>query len=157
MNVPVLEFREAMAGDETVLFPMIAALAEQEPGAIPFDESAARLAFGQFLSLPAFGRIWPTYDGRAPIGDLILTIGFRFEFRGLDAFLDELYLAPARRRGSGRERMAFVAQQAREMGVHAIHLEGESGNQRALGHYAHTGYKGHQRLLMTKGLNRVIQ
>ena len=90
--MPVLEFREAMPDDETVLFPMRRALAEQEPGAIPFDESGARLAFRQFLSLPAFGRIWLICEGAAPIGYLILTIGFRFEFRGHDAFLDELYI-----------------------------------------------------------------
>jgi len=143
MNVPVLEFREAIAGDETVLFPMMRALAEQEPGAIAFDESATRLAFRQFLSLPAFGRVW---------------LIFSFEFRGHDAFIDELYIVPARRRrGCGREAMAFVEQAAREMGVNAIHLEVESGNHRALELYRHTGYKDHQRLLMTKWLNRVIQ
>lgn len=53
--------------------------------------------------------------------------------------------------------MAFVEQAAREMGVNAIHLEVESGNHRALALYRHTGYKDHQRLLMTKWLNRVIQ
>jgi len=158
MNVPVLEFREAIAGDETVLFPMMRALAEQEPGAIAFDESATRLAFRQFLSLPAFGRVWLIYDGAAPIGYIILTMGFSFEFRGHDAFIDELYIVPARRRrGCGREAMAFVEQAAREMGVNAIHLEVESGNHRALALYRHTGYKDHQRLLMTKWLNRVIQ
>ena len=113
--MPVLEFREAIAGDETVLFLMMRALAEQEPGAIPFDESATRLAFRQFLSLPAFGRVWLIYDGAAPIGYIILTMGFSFEFRGHHAFIDELYIVPARRRrGCGREAMAFVEQAARE-------------------------------------------
>lgn len=158
MNVPVLEFREAIPGDESVLLPMMRGLAEQEPGPVPFDESAARLAFRQFLSLPAFGRIWLMYDGAAPVGYIILTVGFSFEFRGHDAFIDELYIVPAeRRRGCGREAMAFVEQQAREMGVHAIHLEVDRGNDAALELYRHTGYKDHDRLLMTKWLNRAIQ
>lgn len=145
MNVPVLEFCRAIARDETVLFPMMRALAEQEPGAIAFDESATRLAFRQFLSLPAFGRVWLIYEGAAPIG---YTIGFSFEFRGHDAFVDELYIVPARRRrGCGREATAFVEQAAREMGVNAIHLEVESGNHRALELYRHTGYKDHQRFV----------
>ena len=158
MNVPVLEFREAIPGDETVLLPMMRGLAEQEPGPIPFDESAARLTFRQFLSLPAFGRVWLIYDGAAPVGYVILTVGFSFEFRGHDAFIDELYIVPAQRRhGCGLEAMAFVEQQAREMGVHAIHLEVESGNHPARELYRRTGYKDHQRLLMTKWLNRVIE
>jgi diamine N-acetyltransferase len=157
MNVSVLEFREAIPGDETVLLLMMRGLAEQEPGPIPFDESAARLAFRQFLSLPAFGRIWLIYDGAAPVGYIILTVGFSFEFRGHDAFIDELYIVPGqRRRGRGREAMAFVEQEAREMGIHAIHLEVESGNHPARELYRHTGYKDHQRLLMTKWLNRAI-
>ena len=158
MNVPVLEFREAIPGDETVLLPMMRELAEQEPGPIRFDEATTRLAFRQFLSLPAFGRIWLIYDRAAPIGYVILTIGFSFEFRGHDAFIDELYIVPAeRRRGCGREAMAFVEQEARGMGVNAVHLEVESGNHPARELYRRAGYKDHQRLLMTKWLNRAIQ
>lgn len=158
MNVSSLEFREAIPGDEMVLFPMMRELAEQEPGPIPFDESAARSAFRQFLSLPAFGRIWLIYDGPAPVGYVVLTIGFSFEFRGHDAFIDELYIVPAhRRRGLGRKAMAKVEQEAREMGVHAIHLEVDRGNDPALQLYRHTGYQDHHRFLMTKWLNRAIQ
>ena len=157
MNVPFPEFREAVARDEAVLFPMMRELAEQEPGAIPFDESAARSAFQQFLSLPAFGRVWLIHDGPSIIGYIILTIGFSFEFRGHDAFIDELYISPAhRRRGVGRAAMAFVEQQAREMRVNAMHLEVQCGNHPARELYRHTGYRDHHRLLMTKWLDRAI-
>jgi len=153
-----LEFREAVPGDEAVLFPMMRELAGQEPGVVPFDESAARSAFRQFLLLPAFGRIWLISDGGALGGYVILTIGFSFEFRGHDAFIDELYIVPThRRRGLGRAAMAFVEQQAREMGVHAMHLEVDRGNDPARELYRRTGYQDHDRLLMTKWLNRAIQ
>jgi ribosomal protein S18 acetylase RimI-like enzyme len=148
-----LEFREAIPGDEAVLLPMMRALAAQEPEVIPFDESAAHAAFHQFLSLPNFGRIWLLYDGLAPIGYIILTIGFSFEFRGHDAFIDELYIVPAhRRRGFGRHAMAFVEQKAREMGVNAMHLEVDHGNDPALELYRRSGYRDHNRFLMTKWL-----
>ena len=148
-----LEFREAIPGDETVLFPMMRALAEQEPGGIRFDESAARAAFHQFLSLPAFGRFWLLYDGPALVGYVILTLGFSFEFHGHDAFIDELYVVPAyRRRGCGRQAVAFLEQRAREMGVNAIHLEVDHGNDPALKLYRRTGYVDHDRFLMTKWL-----
>ena len=150
-----LEFREAVPSDEAVLLPMMRALAEQDPEVIPFNESSARSAFHQFLSLPAFGRIWLLYDGAALAGYIILTVGFSFEFRGHDAFIDELYITPAhRRRGFGRQAMAFVEQEAREMRVNAIHLEVDPGNDSALELYRRTGYIDHNRFLMTKWLKR---
>lgn len=153
-----LEFREAIPGDEAALLPMMRALAKQDPEVIPFNESSARAAFHQFLSLPAFGRIWLLYNSAVLVGYIILTIGFSFEFRGHDAFIDELYIAPAhRRRGFGRQAMAFVEQEARKMGVNAIHLEVDRGNDSALELYRRTGYVDHARFLMTKWLSHKEQ
>lgn len=150
-----LEFREAIPGDEAVLLPMMRALAEQDPEVIPFNESSMPAAFHQFLSLPAFGRIWLLYKGAGLVGYIILTIGFSFEFRGHDAFIDELYIVPVhRRRGYGRQAMAFVEQAARELGVNAIHLEVDPGNDSALELYRRSGYRDHNRFLMTKWLER---
>ncbi len=132
---------------------MMRSLAKQDPEVIPFDESAARSAFRQFLALPSFGRIWLLYDGSVLVGYIILTIGFSFEFQGHDAFVDELYIVPThRRRGYGREAMAFVEQMAREMGVNAVHLEVDHGNNPALELYRRAGYVDHDRFLMTKWL-----
>jgi len=150
-----LEFHEAIPSDEAVLLPMMRALAEQDPEVIPFNESSARAAFHQFLSLPAFGRIWLLHYGAKLIGYIILTIGFSFEFRGHDAFIDELFIVPAhRRRGFGGQAMAFVEKAAREMAVNAIHLEVDPGNHSALELYRRTGYVDHHRFLMTKWLER---
>lgn len=150
-----LQFREAAPGDEAVLLPMMRALAKQNPEVIPFKESSARAAFHQFLSLPAFGRIWLLHAGAELVGYVILTIGFSFEFRGHDAFIDELYIVPThRRRGFGLQTMAFVEQAAREMGVNAIHLEVDPGNDSALELYRRIGYVDHDRFLMTKWLER---
>lgn len=150
-----LEFREAISSDEAVLLPMMLALAEQDPEVIPFNESSARAAFHQLLSLPAFGRIWLLYTGADLIGYIILTVGFSFEFRGHDAFIDELYIVPScRHRGLGRQAMAFVEQEAREMGVNAIHLEVDPRNDPALELYRRSGYRDHNRFLMTKWLER---
>jgi ribosomal protein S18 acetylase RimI-like enzyme len=151
----LLEFREAIPGDEAALLPMMRALAKQDPEVIPFNESSARAAFHQFLSLPAFGRIWLLYNGAVLVGYVILTIGFSFEFHGHDAFIDELYIVPPhRRRGFGRQAMTFVEQEAREMGVNAIHLEVDHGNDPAIELYRRSGYVDHARFLMTKWLSR---
>jgi len=141
--------------DEAALMPMMRSLAEQEPGKIVFDEGAARATFRRFLSLPQFGRIWLLFDGSDLAGYIILTVGFSFEFHGHDAFIDELYILPDHRRhGYGRQAVAFVEERAREMGVNAIHLEVDDGNDPALELYRRTGYESHDRFLMTKWVNR---
>lgn len=153
-NVPPLQFREATLYDEVVLFPMMHSLAEHEPGKIKFDEHAARSTFRRFLSLPNFGRVWLLYDGSTLVGYIVLTIGFSFEFHGHDAFIDELYVEAAhRRRGYGRQAIAFVERNAREMGVTAIHLEADHGNDPAIELYRRAGYVDHARFLMTKWLD----
>jgi ribosomal protein S18 acetylase RimI-like enzyme len=154
-DVPQLVIREAILQDEAQLLGMMRHLAEQEPGAIKFDEPAARAALQQFFSLPAFGGIWMLCQGNKPVGYIVLTLGFSFEFHGHDAFIDELYVdAACRRRGFGRQAIAFVEKKAREMGVNAIHLEVDRGNDPAFELYQRAGYQDHDRFLMTKWLNR---
>lgn len=150
-----LEIREATLQDEGQLLRMMRSLAEQEPGKIQFDESAVRTTYRQFLSLPGFGRVWLLCDGNVPVGYIILTIGFSFEFHGHDAFIDELYIEAAfRRRGYGRQAVTFLEKEASKMGVNAVHLEVDRGNDPAFELYRRSGYKDHQRFLMTKRLNR---
>jgi ribosomal protein S18 acetylase RimI-like enzyme len=89
------------------------------------------------------------------VGYVVLAVGFSFEFRGHDAFIDELYIDAAyRRRGYGRRVLAFAEERAREMGVNAIHLEVDRGNDPALELYRRTGYQDHDRFLMTKWLKQ---
>jgi ribosomal protein S18 acetylase RimI-like enzyme len=150
-----LIFREATLQDEAALLRMMRLLAEQEPGKIQFDEPAARATFHRFLSLPAFGRVWLFCEANQPVGYIVLTIGFSFEFHGHDAFIDELYVeAPYRRLGYGRQAVEFLERQAREMGVNAIHLEVDDANDPAFELYRRTDYESHDRFLMTKWLNR---
>ena len=152
--MPQLLIREATLQDEAELLRMMRLLAEQEPGKIKFDEPAARATFRKFLSLPAFGRVWLLCEGNTAVGYIVLTIGFSFEFHGHDAFIDELYIEGAhRRRGFGRQAVTFIEKEAREMGVNAIHLEVDQGNDPAFELYRRTGYEDHDRFLMTKWLN----
>ena len=150
-----LTIREATLRDEADLLRMMRLLAEQEPGKIQFDESASRATFRRFLSLPAFGRVWLLSEGNLPVGYIVLTIGFSFEFHGHDAFIDELYIdVNFRRRGHGKRAVEFLGEKAREMGVNAVHLEVDQGNNSAFELYRRAGYEAHDRFLMTKWLNR---
>lgn len=149
-----ITIREAALQDEAELLRMMRLLAEQEPGKIQFDESAARATFRKFLLLPAFGRVWILREGNLPVGYIVLTIGFSFEFHGHDGFIDELFIEAAfRRRGYGKKAVTFLEEKAREMGVNAIHLEVDQGNDPAFELYRRAGYQDHDRFLMTKWLN----
>jgi len=153
--MPSLLIREAALEDEPQLLRMMRLLAEQEPGKIQFDEAAARESFRRFLSLPLFGRVWILSEGTAIVGYIVLTIGFSFEFHGHDAFIDELYVeSDFRRRGFGMQAVAFLEEKAREMGVNAVHLEVDRGNDSAFQLYRRAGYHDHDRFLMTKWLSR---
>lgn len=146
-------FRPAACEDEPVLLRMMRNLAEQEPGAYFFDEPVVREVLRRFLGDPSLGRAWVFYDDKTPVGYIALTFGYSFEYHGRDAFIDELYIEPQyRRQGIGRRAMQFVEERARELGVNAIHLEVDDGNDPAAGLYRRTGYEGHDRFLMTRWL-----
>jgi ribosomal protein S18 acetylase RimI-like enzyme len=152
-NVAPIIFRPAKQADEQDLLRMMRALAEQEPGAYFFDEPVMRNVLRTFLANRDFGTAWIFMDGVAPAGYTVLTLGFSFEYHGQDAFIDELYVEPPyRRQGIGRRAVQFVEQRARELGVQALHLEVDPGNDPALELYRRTGYENHQRHLMTKRL-----
>ena len=146
------EIREAKAQDLPALLRMMRSLAEQPP-AIAFDEDEVCAALDKFLGHADLGHAWLLWLGEKPAGYVILTLGYSFEFRGRDAFIDELYIEPEfRRRGLGRRALEFLEEKARASGVNALHLEVDGGNDPALELYRRTGYENHGRHLLTKRL-----
>ncbi|HYG10715.1 MAG TPA: GNAT family N-acetyltransferase [Pyrinomonadaceae bacterium] len=120
---------------------------------IAFDEAAARVALQQILGERRFGVIHLIRLGAETAGYLVLTFGFSLEFRGRDAFVDELYLRESfRGRGIGQASIEFAAEVCREEGIAALHLEVGRGNARAQGLYRRAGFRPHDRYLMTKWL-----
>lgn len=80
--------------------------------------------------------------GRAPVGYLVLTLGWSLELGGRDAFIDELYVRPERRgRGLGTLALATAETAARRMGVRALHLEVDVTNEVASRLYQRIGYR----------------
>ena len=146
-------FRAASTEDEEALLRMMRNLAEQEPGAYFFDEPIVRQVLRKFLASPDLGQAWVFYDEETPVGYIVLTFGCSFEYHGRDSFIDELYIEPQyRRQGIGKRAMQFVEERARELGVNAIHLEVDQGNDPAAELYRRAGYNDHARFLMTKWL-----
>jgi ribosomal protein S18 acetylase RimI-like enzyme len=120
----------------------------------PFEPESREQNIRQFISNKELGRIWMILDNVAVIGYLALTFGFSFEFKGKDAFVDELYLQENyRSKGIGSIAIDFVMRQATLLGVKAIHLEVEKHNEKGNRLYTKKGFKEHNRFLMTKFLD----
>jgi GNAT superfamily N-acetyltransferase len=84
---------------------------------------------------------------------VVLTFGFSFEYGGRDAFIDELYLEAAHRgKGIGGLTIDFVSEQAKVLGVKALHLEVERHNDWGNRLYRKKGFGGNERHLLTKWL-----
>jgi len=134
---------------------MMRALEAADPGETPFDEARRRVIFDAFVRDRTYGRAWLIVCDEENIGYVVLTVSFSFEYRGYDAFIDELYIAEGwRGRGIGRSAMEFVERAARDLGVNAMHLEVSRGNDPAIELYRRTGYTENGRYLMTKWLDQ---
>jgi GNAT superfamily N-acetyltransferase len=118
---------------------------------LAFDEQIARNAIPLILSDPSFGKVWLIqFEGEA-IGYVVLTLGFSLEYRGRDAFIDELYIRESHRGlGLGKKVLQFVEEACRSLGVRALHLEVERANTNAQMVYRKAGFVDHDRFLMTK-------
>jgi GNAT superfamily N-acetyltransferase len=131
---------------------MMRRLADQPPS-LPFAAEALSSPLENFLSHPELGRAWLVRHQETTVGYVILTLSFSFEFRGVDAFIDELYIESQwRRMGFGRQAVQHVESQARALGVNAPHLEVDRRNDAAIELYRRAGYADHGRHLMTKSL-----
>jgi diamine N-acetyltransferase len=151
-SAPQAKFADVQRQDLPVLLAMMRRLALQPP-ALPFDEIELRAPLEKFLVHPELGRAWLVQHQETTVGYVILTMGFSFEFRGMDSFIDELYIEPQwRRMGFGRQAMRHVESQARALGANALHLEVDRGNDPATELYRRAGYADQGRHLMTKWL-----
>ena len=87
------------------------------------------------------------------MGYVVLTLGYSLEYHGMDAFVDELYVAPNERgHGLGKRALALVETGCRKLGVRALHLEVEQNKLAAQELYRKWGFSDHRRYLMTKVL-----
>ncbi len=102
------------------------------------ESAIAALAAGD-----EFARAWllRTEVGGPIVGFLLLTLGFSIEYGGRDGIIDALYVVPdARGQGVGSAALAFAAEEARKLGIKALHLGVMRGNERARALYRKHGY-----------------
>jgi GNAT superfamily N-acetyltransferase len=83
-----------------------------------------------------------------------VTFGFSLEFRGRNAFVDELFVREEHRgRGLGAAALAVAEEFCRGLGIAALRLEVERENPRAQELYEREGFRVHPRHILTKWLD----
>jgi GNAT superfamily N-acetyltransferase len=118
-----------------------------------FIEGEARAAALMLIGDASLGRLWVAHEGKTIVGYVAVALGFSFEYRGREAFVDELLIAESHRgQGLGREALEVAEAYCREMGVNALHLEVEGHREQALELYRRRGFEDFDRYLMTKWL-----
>jgi GNAT superfamily N-acetyltransferase len=132
-----------LAGESQLeaLLPLVRGYHEFEHVAMSDAERAAAVAP---LLQPdsGLGRIWLVRSGGEAVGYAALTFGYSIEFRGRDAFVDELFLVEkARGRGMGSAVLEFLKQEAAALGIVALHLEVARDNRRARRVYERWGFE----------------
>jgi ribosomal protein S18 acetylase RimI-like enzyme len=146
-----MPLRPARLGDVDVIVPLMRDFCAEDGH--PFDEAKARAALEGLLHDAREGRAFVVEEDGALAGYLVVTFGYSIEFRGRDAFVDELYLVPAHRgRGLGREALHVAEACCREAGAHALHLEVGRDNARAQRLYRSWGFGDRSSYLMSKEL-----
>lgn len=147
----MITFRLFTAEDIPAILTMM-----QEFNAIddyPFNAEERSKNLHSLLVNPGYGKLWMIEHNQQIAGYTFLGFGFSFEFKGRDAFIDELFILPAfQGKGLGKAAVEFVSDQAKLSGVKVLHLEAEKKNERALALYRNNGFKNHNRFLLSKYL-----
>jgi GNAT superfamily N-acetyltransferase len=121
---------------------------------LDFHEYLARTALEQLVKDNSLGRVWLIQVEDEAIGYAVLTLGYSLEYRGRDAFVDELYIRESYRdRGIGTETLKFIETNCYTLGIRALHLEVERNNTKAQSTYRKFGFEDRDRFLMTKWIS----
>lgn len=114
---------------------------------INFDES--KQLFETFIANPDLGKAWLIYKGEEIIGYVILTFVFSFEYKGILAFLDELYIKKEHQgKGFGKQTVQFIQLESSQLNVKMLYLEVEEHNENAQKLYLAHDFVNHNRKIL---------
>ena len=134
----------ASSADREELLELLGAQLEEHAIDVA-TESLARAVDGVFAD-PERGRFLVARLEGTAVGVAYLSYLWTLEHGGKSAWLDELYVVPARReRGVGRELLRAACDRAARDGCAAVDLEVEASHARAARLYAREGFRPHQR------------
>lgn len=124
--------------------PQIIALMEEYwsfEGIAGFERARAAALLRHLLSQPHLGTVWAAHDGGRVVGYLIAVLVFSFEYQGLVAEIDELFVSlQARRDGIGTALLGVAEASLTARGCTCVQLQLKAGNDAARAFYRRRGY-----------------
>jgi ribosomal protein S18 acetylase RimI-like enzyme len=124
--------------------PQIAALMEaywRFEGIAGFESARAAALLAHLLSQPHLGTVWTARAADRVVGYLIAVLVFSFEYQGLVAEIDELFVSPqARRDGIGTALLDVAEASLTARGCTCVQLQLNAANDAAHAFYHRRGY-----------------
>ena len=114
---------------------------------IELTDQALQRATHRLIEDRALGRILTARLDGELVGVAVISFLWTLEHGGAAAWLDEVYVEPARRRdGIGRKLVEAAMQVARDSGCIALDLEVDAGHEAAERLYERIGFRRHRRV-----------
>ena len=118
-----------------------------------FGEDTQGRAFRRLLRDGRLGSAWMIAANGAPVGYIVLALGWSVEYGGRVAVVDEVFVTETMRgQGIGRMALGRVRATARRLGIRRLFLEVESYNADAKRLYKDLAFVDTRRTLMTSNL-----
>lgn len=115
----------------------------------PICIEESKQLFETFIANSNLGKAWLIYNDEEVIGYVILTFVFSFEYKGILAFLDELYIKKEHQgKGFGKQAVQFVQQESSQLNVKMLYLEVEQHNENAQKLYLAHDFEVHNRKIL---------
>lgn len=146
-----INFKAAESADQPLIIPFMEKFYQLDN--YPFDPELQEKALADLIAAPGLGEVWLIRERETTIGYLVVCLGYSLEYRGRDAFIDEIFIEESyRNRGIGRQAMEFIDQRCLALGVKVLHLEVEKDKENAQALYRKSGFADRGRYLLTKYL-----
>lgn len=135
-----LELREASLQDVELLLKFMAEFNREE--SIDFDAEAYRARLIAAFQVPHFVKTWLVAARSNPIGYAVLTFTFSFEFGGIQATIDEIYLCRTERsKGLGMSVLQCLEREAINSGANTLWGDISDEKPRLLAFYERAGFR----------------
>lgn len=113
------------------IFALLTADAESIVKTIAILDEMARIrtALDNLVGHSEWGRVWLICRNSTPVSYAVLRLGYRLEYLGRDAFVDEIYIRESDRgQGVGRATFEFLKEVCRSLNVNALHQDWRCGH-----------------------------
>ena len=125
-----ISIRQATLADIQTLFELMCQMQLEDPCEEPFHEPTVSANLAELLQNPVYGVAFIVHeDSSSPIGYLVICFDYSLEYRGIGAWVDELFVERAHRgKGIGTQLLDLAEQASREHQARVLHLEVNHGN-----------------------------